>query len=189
MAPRSSLGAHAKPAVSLQRRRSTRGSCTWKRRQEVSISASGGANRDASVPSVALLEQSGRALLILGEPGSGKPATLLDLTRSLLEKAEAEHSQPVLVVLNLASDQTISGLRGERVGASASSRGGVRNPLSCVAISSGVSLRAPRPLMRRGAQRGRAVRPRRGHWAELRGAWVGGTGAVATGCNGPRLGR
>lgn len=47
-------------------------------------------------------EYSGR-LLILGEPGSGKTVTLLDLARKLIERAWEEPTQPLPVVFNLAS--------------------------------------------------------------------------------------
>jgi hypothetical protein len=42
-------------------------------------------------------------LLILGEPGSGKTTTLLDLARTLLERARGEIKERVAVVLNLSS--------------------------------------------------------------------------------------
>jgi predicted NACHT family NTPase len=42
-------------------------------------------------------------LLILGEPGSGKTTTLLDLAWTLLERARADLKERVPVVLNLSS--------------------------------------------------------------------------------------
>ncbi len=52
-------------------------------------------------------EQTGRALLILGEPGAGKTITLLELARDLLARVgagpEADFNHPVPVVFNLAS--------------------------------------------------------------------------------------
>jgi hypothetical protein len=42
-------------------------------------------------------------LLILGEPGSGKTTTLLEMTRDLLERAEADDEHPLPVVFNLSS--------------------------------------------------------------------------------------
>lgn len=44
-------------------------------------------------------------LLILGEPGSGKTTHLLDLAKSLIDRAEADPNNPVPVLLNL-SEQT-----------------------------------------------------------------------------------
>ncbi len=46
---------------------------------------------------------SGRTLLILGEPGSGKTITLLKLAQSLIERSEQDISQPIPVVFNLSS--------------------------------------------------------------------------------------
>ncbi len=46
---------------------------------------------------------SGRTLLILGEPGSGKTITLLKLAQSLIERSEENISQPIPVVFNLSS--------------------------------------------------------------------------------------
>jgi hypothetical protein len=50
-----------------------------------------------------IFEASGRALLILGAPGSGKTVTLLELARRLIESAKADPSAPAPVVLNLSS--------------------------------------------------------------------------------------
>jgi DNA polymerase III delta prime subunit len=44
-----------------------------------------------------------RKLLILGEPGAGKTTITLELARILLERAVAEESEPVPVLLNLSS--------------------------------------------------------------------------------------
>ena len=43
------------------------------------------------------------ALLILGEPGSGKTTTLLELARDLIVRAEKDSTLPVPVVFNLSS--------------------------------------------------------------------------------------
>ncbi|NER26848.1 MAG: NACHT domain-containing protein [Symploca sp. SIO1C4] len=45
----------------------------------------------------------GRTLLILGEPGSGKTITLLELARDLINRAERDVNLPMPVVLNLSS--------------------------------------------------------------------------------------
>ncbi|NEN97191.1 MAG: NACHT domain-containing protein [Moorea sp. SIO3I7] len=45
----------------------------------------------------------GRTLLILGEPGSGKTTTLLELTRDLIARAEQDIAYQIPVVLNLSS--------------------------------------------------------------------------------------
>jgi predicted NACHT family NTPase len=45
----------------------------------------------------------GRTLLILGEPGSGKTITLLELTKDLIERTELDLIQPIPVVFNLSS--------------------------------------------------------------------------------------
>jgi class 3 adenylate cyclase/DNA polymerase III delta prime subunit len=45
----------------------------------------------------------GRSLLILGEPGSGKTTTLLELTRDLLDQADVDSNHPIPVVFNLSS--------------------------------------------------------------------------------------
>lgn len=44
-----------------------------------------------------------RTLLILGEPGSGKTTTMLELAKSLVERAQASATQPVPLLLDLSS--------------------------------------------------------------------------------------
>ncbi|MCP4362761.1 MAG: NACHT domain-containing protein [Chloroflexi bacterium] len=44
-----------------------------------------------------------RALLILGTPGSGKTTTLITLAHDLIGRAQADETQPIPVILNLAS--------------------------------------------------------------------------------------
>ncbi len=46
-----------------------------------------------------------RKLLILGEPGSGKTTTMLELARDLLSRAKQDVHQPTPVLLNLSSWQ------------------------------------------------------------------------------------
>jgi eukaryotic-like serine/threonine-protein kinase len=58
--------------------------------------------------STSIMEQfdqlrTGGTLLILGDPGSGKTLTLLELARDLITRAEKESDQPIPVVLNLSS--------------------------------------------------------------------------------------
>lgn len=50
-----------------------------------------------------LFEASGRSLLILGAPGSGKTITLLQLTRELLKQARADSRASIPLVFNLSS--------------------------------------------------------------------------------------
>ena len=50
-----------------------------------------------------LFEESGRSLLILGAPGSGKTFTLAELARDLLAEAQTRPTAPVPIILNLAS--------------------------------------------------------------------------------------
>ncbi|NJR66868.1 MAG: hypothetical protein HC772_18680 [Leptolyngbyaceae cyanobacterium CRU_2_3] len=47
-------------------------------------------------------------LLILGNPGSGKTTTLLDLAQGLIDRATAQPSFPMPVLFNLSSWKTIS---------------------------------------------------------------------------------
>lgn len=47
--------------------------------------------------------RSARAMLILGEPGSGKTITLLELADELIKEAQREPDRPIPVVLNLSS--------------------------------------------------------------------------------------
>jgi eukaryotic-like serine/threonine-protein kinase len=54
---------------------------------------------------VELFDRAGSALLILGEPGSGKTVSLLELTRGLIQRAEVDPVQPVPAVFKLSSWQ------------------------------------------------------------------------------------
>ncbi len=72
----------------------------WKYTVEVSDAMSSGPLDDRDV--IAIYDATG-LLLILGEPGSGKTTTLLDLARTLLDRAEDDIKERVPVVLNLSS--------------------------------------------------------------------------------------
>lgn len=50
-----------------------------------------------------LYDDEGGSLLVLGEPGSGKTTSLLELAKGLLVRAEADPRRPVPVVFNLSS--------------------------------------------------------------------------------------
>lgn len=50
-----------------------------------------------------LYDEEGGSLLVLGEPGSGKTTSLLELAKGLLARAEADPRRPVPVVFNLSS--------------------------------------------------------------------------------------
>ena len=50
-----------------------------------------------------LFEEVGRYLLILGQPGSGKTITLLQLARDLIAEARKDPAQPIPTVFNLSS--------------------------------------------------------------------------------------
>jgi predicted NACHT family NTPase len=50
-----------------------------------------------------IFEGTGRTLLIVGEPGSGKTVTLLELARDLIIRAKDDPSQPIPAVFNLST--------------------------------------------------------------------------------------
>jgi len=50
-----------------------------------------------------IFDESNRLLLILGEPGSGKTTTLLQLARDLIAEVNQAFTQPVPVILNLST--------------------------------------------------------------------------------------
>jgi DNA-binding SARP family transcriptional activator len=54
-------------------------------------------------PIIDVYDRLNRSLLILGAPGAGKTTLLLELTRSLLLRAEQNPEQPIPVVFNLSS--------------------------------------------------------------------------------------
>ncbi|MGB7274047.1 MAG: NACHT domain-containing protein, partial [Geitlerinemataceae cyanobacterium] len=50
-----------------------------------------------------IFQKTKQQLLILGEPGAGKTTTMLELARDLLEKAKADNTQPIPVLVSLSS--------------------------------------------------------------------------------------
>lgn len=50
-----------------------------------------------------IFQEHGRALLILGEPGSGKTTMMLDLARQAIKQAQDNATRPIPVVFNLSS--------------------------------------------------------------------------------------
>ena len=59
--------------------------------------------RNTKVIDLFLQMGTGRSLLILGEPGSGKTTTLLEITRDLIKISEQNINQPIPVVFNLSA--------------------------------------------------------------------------------------
>ena len=57
----------------------------------------------AGVSMLEVFERMGGAMLILGDPGSGKTTMLLELCRQAIELAQADPAQPIPVVFNLSS--------------------------------------------------------------------------------------
>lgn len=47
----------------------------------------------------------GGKLLVLGNPGSGKTTTMLDLAATLIQRANADPEEPIPVMVNLSSWQ------------------------------------------------------------------------------------
>jgi eukaryotic-like serine/threonine-protein kinase len=50
-----------------------------------------------------IFDETGRTLLIVGEPGSGKTVTLLELARALITRALQDPTQPIPLVFNLST--------------------------------------------------------------------------------------
>lgn len=57
----------------------------------------------SGTPIIDLFDDMGHALLILGEPGSGKTITLLELARDAIARAQADPAEPIPVVFHLSS--------------------------------------------------------------------------------------
>jgi hypothetical protein len=57
----------------------------------------------SDTPIIDLFDDMGHALLILGEPGSGKTITLLELARDAIARAQADPAEPIPVVFHLSS--------------------------------------------------------------------------------------
>ena len=57
----------------------------------------------AGVPLLTLFEETGRAMLVMGAPGTGKTITLLELARAAILQAETSPDEPIPVVLPLSS--------------------------------------------------------------------------------------
>jgi predicted NACHT family NTPase len=72
----------------------------WKYTVEVSDAMNSGPLNDRDV---SVIYDTTGLMLILGEPGSGKTTTLLDLARTLLERARDDIKERVPVVVNLSS--------------------------------------------------------------------------------------
>jgi DNA polymerase III delta prime subunit len=58
---------------------------------------------EMTIAEVFELPEVGQKLLILGEPGSGKTTTLLELTQNLVERALEDTNAPIPVLVNLSS--------------------------------------------------------------------------------------
>jgi hypothetical protein len=54
-------------------------------------------------PIIDVFTKMGRAILILGAPGSGKTTMLLELARDLIARAEQDENHPVPIIFNLSS--------------------------------------------------------------------------------------
>ncbi len=72
----------------------------WKR-----VLAIGGISKDLppEKPILEIFDELGRTLLILGEPGSGKTTTMLELAKGLVKEAKLDFEVPVPVIFNLSS--------------------------------------------------------------------------------------
>jgi hypothetical protein len=92
---------HSEVLISLGKREDDKAvDAPWKYTVEVSDAANSAPLEDRDVS--AIYDATG-LLLILGEPGSGKTTTMLDLTRTLLDRARDDIRERVPIVLNLSS--------------------------------------------------------------------------------------
>jgi eukaryotic-like serine/threonine-protein kinase len=73
----------------------------WQRVLEIPGQHAKALNDDAKISDV--YDDAARSLLILGDPGSGKTFTLLELAAQLIERAERDPTQPIPVVLSLSA--------------------------------------------------------------------------------------
>lgn len=64
---------------------------------------------EPGTPILAVFDQLGGGLLILGQPGAGKTMLLLELARDLIRRAQRDPSQPIPIVLNLSSWSYVHG--------------------------------------------------------------------------------
>lgn len=81
---------------------------------------------ETSILKVFDAEEIAGKLLILGEPGSGKTTTLLELAKELITRAENEASQPIPVLFTLSTWKNNKQLIGEWLVAELHSHYGVR---------------------------------------------------------------
>jgi DNA polymerase III delta prime subunit len=92
----------ARPVVLLQKQTDpTAVERLWDRVLEVPGQEATSITADTSV--MTLFERAGGSMLILGEPGSGKTTTLLELTRELIARSEQDESAPIPVVFKLST--------------------------------------------------------------------------------------
>jgi transcriptional regulator with XRE-family HTH domain/GTPase SAR1 family protein len=77
-----------------------------------------------------IFDDLGAEVLILGAPGAGKTTLLLELAHSLLERAEHDPTQPIPVVLNLASWARQRGLIADWIAAEIHARYAIPRPVS-----------------------------------------------------------
>lgn len=92
---------HQEALLALQKQPWTENAHPWQQTIEVPDPAIENPLNTAS--NLTTFDQSGRSLLILGEPGSGKTMTLLDLALQLIRQAEKDPTKAIPVVFNLST--------------------------------------------------------------------------------------